>query len=85
MCLKKKKKKSQSRAVRFDVFTQMKLGNDRMKIRADLTHVNGAICFLHSSLVADGLSDSEMDKSALKMATVRVVPFQSGTSNLYFL
>ena len=85
MCLKKKKKNPKAEQFRFDVFTQMKLGNDRMKIRADMTHVYGASCVLHAALVADGLSDSELDKSALKIATVRVVPFQSGTSNLYFL
>ena len=67
MCLKKKKN-PKAEQFRFDVFTQMKLGNDRMKIRAALTHVYGASCVLHAALVADGLSDSELDKSHFSQA-----------------
>ena len=39
----------------------------------------------HTALFADGLRDSELEKSALKMVTDSVDQFQSGTSKLLFV
>ena len=38
----------------------------------------------HTAPTADGLRNSELEKSTLKMVTVRVVQFRSGTSKLCF-
>ena len=54
----------------------MKLGDDCMKIHADLTCMEP---------FAYGFRDSELEKSALKMVTVRVIQFRSGVSKPCFL
>ena len=61
----------------------MKLGDDRMKIHADLTDVYGATVF-RAAPFADGLRDPQLEKSALKMVTVWVVQLWSETSKLIF-
>ena len=38
-----------------------------------------------AALSADGLRDSQLEKSALKMVTIRVVQFRLGTSKLLFV
>ena len=55
---KKKKKDTKAEQLGFEVFTdKMKLGDGRMKFRADLTHAYGASFFfvfvLHTALFAD--------------------------------
>ena len=56
-----------------------------MKIHADLTDVYGATVF-RAAPFADGLrdSDSQLEKSAFKMVTLRVAQCWSGTSKLIF-
>ena len=60
---KTKQNKNDSKAeLSFYVFTQMKLGDDRMKIQADVTQYMEPTVF-RTALFAYGLQNSELKKS----------------------
>ena len=80
----KKRKDSKAEQFRFYVFTRMRLRDNRMKIHADLTDYVEPNMF-RSVQFADGLRNSELEKSAVKVVTVRVVHIRPGTSKLCFL
>ena len=53
------------------MFPCMKLGDDCMKICTDLT--GDLTTVFHTTLIADGLRDSELDMSVLKMVIIQVI------------
>ena len=71
---KTKQNKNDSKAeMSFYVFTQMTLGDDRMKIQADVTHVNGANCVSHCTVCVWIAELRAEKKSASKNITVQIV------------